>query len=73
MKRFADFLLERSPQAAKEASEILLDGLAIFERHPLIGRVVEAGYRELVISRGRGGYRFISLRCHPMTGPSSSP
>jgi hypothetical protein len=26
------------------------------EKHPLIGRVVEKGYRELVISRGRSGY-----------------
>lgn len=56
MKRLADFLLENSPQAARETGDILLDGLAILEKHPLIGRVVEKGYRELVISRGRSGY-----------------
>jgi plasmid stabilization system protein ParE len=56
MKRLADFLLENSPQAARETGDILLEGLAILEKHPLIGRVVEKGYRELVISRGRSGY-----------------
>lgn len=56
MKRLADFLLEHSPQAARETGDILLDGLAILEKHPMIGRVVEEGYRELVISRGRSGY-----------------
>lgn len=56
VKRLVDFLLENSPQAAWETGEILLDGLAILEKHPLIGRVVEEGYRELVISRGHSGY-----------------
>lgn len=56
MKRLADFLLENSPQAARETGHILLDGLAILKLHPLIGRVVKEGYRELVISRGRSGY-----------------
>lgn len=56
MKRLTDFLLENSLQAARETGDILLDGLAILEKHPLIGRVVEKGYRELVISRGRSGY-----------------
>lgn len=56
IKRLADFLLENSPQAARETGSILLDGLAILAKHPLIGRVVEEGYRELVISRGRSGY-----------------
>lgn len=56
MKRFADCLLENSPQAARGTGDILLDGLAILEKHPLIGWVVEKGCRELVISRGRSGY-----------------
>jgi plasmid stabilization system protein ParE len=55
-KRFADFLLESSPQAGRETGDILLEGLDILERHPLVGRVVEEGYRELVISQGRSGY-----------------
>jgi plasmid stabilization system protein ParE len=28
----------------------------VLKRHPLIGRPVEYGYRELIISRGRTGY-----------------
>jgi plasmid stabilization system protein ParE len=28
----------------------------VIQRHPLIGRAVECGLRELVISRGRSGY-----------------
>jgi plasmid stabilization system protein ParE len=56
MQRLADFLMENNPQAALGTGEILLDGLAILARHPLVGRVLEKGYRELVISRGRSGY-----------------
>ncbi len=56
MERLTDFLLENGSQAAQETGDILLGGLAILARHPLIGRVVEEGYRELVISRGRSGY-----------------
>lgn len=56
MQRLADFLMENNPQAALGTGEVLMDGLAILARHPLIGRVVEEGYRELVISRGRSGY-----------------
>ena len=35
---------------------VLVDGLQILKQHPLVGRTVEQGYRELVISRGRTGY-----------------
>lgn len=56
MERLVDFLQEASPEAALETGDILLDGLAILARHPLIGRICEEGYRELVISRGRSGY-----------------
>ena len=35
----------------------LIDGaINILARHPLIGRQVESGLRELVISQGRTGY-----------------
>ncbi|MDD4882133.1 MAG: type II toxin-antitoxin system RelE/ParE family toxin [Gallionellaceae bacterium] len=57
MERLTDFLLEADePQAARETIPILLRGLAILAEHPLIGHKVEAGLRELVISRGRTGY-----------------
>lgn len=56
MNRLGDFLMESNPQAARETSRVLTQGLAILKEHPMVGRVVEAGYRELVISRGRSGY-----------------
>lgn len=56
IQRLADFLMESTPQAALGTGEILMDGLAILARHPLIGRVVEEDFLELVISRGRSGY-----------------
>lgn len=56
MKRLIGFLLEASPQAALEIGDILMHGLSILKDHPLVGRKVEEGYRELVISHGRNGY-----------------
>lgn len=55
-ERLADFLLESDPAAASKTVSLLLDGLRILKRHPLIGRPAERGYRELLISRGRTGY-----------------
>lgn len=55
IERLSD-LLESDPGAAQETGEILIAGLQILKRHPLIGRKAEHGYRELVISRGRSGY-----------------
>lgn len=54
--RLADFLLESDPLAAIHTGRILTDGLQVLKRHPLMGRPVEHGYRELVISRGSTGY-----------------
>ena len=52
----ADFLLESLPEAAMQTGELIIDGLSILKKHPLIGRKVEHGLRELLISRGRSGY-----------------
>jgi len=54
--RLADFLLESDPVAASHTGRILIDGLQVLKQHPLMGRPVEQGYRELVISRGDTGY-----------------
>jgi plasmid stabilization system protein ParE len=54
--RLADFLLEFDPIAAIQTGRILIDGLQVLKRHPLMGRSVEQGYREIVISRGNTGY-----------------
>ena len=56
IERLADFLIDVNRSAAWETGKIIHDGISVLERHPLIGRPVEAGLRELVVSRGRSGY-----------------
>ncbi|HEY6721452.1 MAG TPA: type II toxin-antitoxin system RelE/ParE family toxin [Burkholderiales bacterium] len=56
LERFCDFLAESDPRAASQTIDLILDAVAILERHPLMGRPVEADLRELVISRGKSGY-----------------
>lgn len=56
MERLAEFLLESEPDSAEQTGAVLIGGLGILKQHPLVGRVVELGYRELLISRGRTGY-----------------
>lgn len=56
LERLRDFLLESAPEAALETVDIVLDGLHILTSHPLVGRPLGHGLRELVISRGRTGY-----------------
>lgn len=56
MERLAEFLQDRDRETALETLPVLMRGLAILVEHPLVGRKVEAGLRELVLSRGRSGY-----------------
>ncbi len=56
LKRLSEFLLDTDPHAANQTVDVLIDGLGILKHHSLVGRIVENGYRELVISRGRTGY-----------------
>jgi len=57
LERFVDFLLERDdPQGAASMQELIFSAVEVLRRHPYIGRKVEGGLRELVISRGRTGY-----------------
>lgn len=56
MERLAVFLRDNEAAAAQGTVPTLLRGLAILKEHPLIGRKVEAGLRELVIARGKAGY-----------------
>lgn len=56
LERLADFLLETDPAAAAQTARLIEEAVTVLRRHPLIGRPVEAGLRELVISRGRSGY-----------------
>jgi plasmid stabilization system protein ParE len=56
LDRLVDFLAADDPTAAVQALNLILDAIAVLERHPQIGRPVEENLRELVISRGRSGY-----------------
>ncbi len=54
--RLIDFLLgAEAPQAAYIA-DLITEAVGILANHPLIGRAVEGGLRELVISHGRSAY-----------------
>jgi plasmid stabilization system protein ParE len=56
LDRLTEFLLEAAPDAAVEVVDLIVDALTVLARHPLIGRPVHSGLRELVISRGHSGY-----------------
>jgi plasmid stabilization system protein ParE len=56
LDRLAEFLLEQSQRAANETGRLIIEALDALKRHPLVGRPVELGLRELLISRGRSGY-----------------
>jgi plasmid stabilization system protein ParE len=55
LERLADFLLEQSERRAAETGPLIIEGLQLLKRHPLMGRPAEHGLRELLISRGRSG------------------
>lgn len=56
LERLCYFLTQDNPSAAEKTVELILSAVALLAQHPLIGRGVEAGLRELVISRGKTGY-----------------
>ena len=56
LQRLVDFLAESDPFAAAQTAELIVSAVEALQNHPLLGRPVESGFRELVISRGRSGY-----------------
>lgn len=56
LDRLTDFLAMSTPDLAVETAPLIIGALRSLEHHPLIGRPVEHGLRELLISRGRTGY-----------------
>ncbi|RIK96995.1 MAG: hypothetical protein DCC72_03885 [Burkholderiales bacterium] len=47
LERVTDFLRASEPLAALETVELIVEALQILENHPLIGRPVEHGLRDL--------------------------
>jgi plasmid stabilization system protein ParE len=56
LEYLASFLRETDPKAAGETIPPILNGLKVLATHPLIGRPIAAGRRELLVFRGRSGY-----------------
>ncbi|TFW35817.1 type II toxin-antitoxin system RelE/ParE family toxin [Massilia horti] len=56
LERISDFLSGQGVSIQLEALDLIDEAVSILARHPLIGRQVESGLRELVISQGRTGY-----------------
>ena len=54
--RLEEFLSESEDPMAGELLEFILDALNVLTHQPGIGRPVEGGLRELIISRRRSGY-----------------
>ncbi len=55
LEQLRDFLAAHDPEAALAAAKGIVDAISMLQRHPLIGRPVEMGVREFVISRMRTG------------------
>lgn len=56
LERLTDFLIEIDPSLAAETVELIEEAVNLLNRHPLVGRPVEDGLRELLISRGHTGH-----------------
>lgn len=56
LERLFDCIAEEDPARARKPVLSVRRALEMLTEHPLIGREVEDGRRELVLSRGRHGY-----------------
>lgn len=56
LERLADFLVETSPSAASRTICLISEAVSVLSRHPYLGRAIDDGLYELVISRGHSGY-----------------
>lgn len=54
--RLEEFLFESQDPLTGELLDFILDALHVLTHQPGIGRPVEGGLRELIISRRRSGY-----------------
>lgn len=56
LERLFDFIAAEDPRNAREQALSVRKAFELLADHPLLGRAVEDGRRELVLSRGRYGY-----------------
>lgn len=56
LDRLTDFLLDSAPEYAVSTADLIIEAVQTLENHPQIGRPVEFGLYELIISRGASGY-----------------
>jgi plasmid stabilization system protein ParE len=54
--RLEEFLWQSQDPLVSDLLAFLLDGLFVLTHQPAVGRPLSHGHRELIISRGRGGY-----------------
>jgi plasmid stabilization system protein ParE len=54
--RLEEFLVESDDPMAGELLDFILDALQVLTHQPGIGRPIQGGLRELIISRRRSGY-----------------
>jgi plasmid stabilization system protein ParE len=55
-ERVFDFYAPDDPELARAQVRAISEAVAILGQHPLIGRQLKHGFRELVISRGKTGF-----------------
>jgi addiction module RelE/StbE family toxin len=56
LERLFEFLAQDNASHGAAVVHAIADAVSVLARHPEIGRPVEHGLRELIISRGRTGY-----------------
>ena len=56
LDRLTDFLNTSDPASAAQTTDVTISAFMTLRDHPAIGRTVELGLREPVISRGRSSY-----------------
>ena len=56
LERVFEFRAEKSPETGVKAVGAIRSAIEVLALHPVIGRTVEAGLREIVISFGKTGY-----------------
>jgi plasmid stabilization system protein ParE len=56
LDRIASFIPEADRASVEKTMKSIVDGINILVDHPLVGRKVELGLREFILSKGRTGY-----------------